>query len=1155
MNSPIPNFANLNKGLRERPSVVEPTQQNTVTPRRSFFFNKPSGFFGEFKFPWSKRDRTSNKAMQEEDEVMKSNTKRKSSFLGFRRLFDQVLGNNKQPNPANENTKEFLWGNNNANMQQNLNANYNNIHDDFTIYTDNNANSNQQSFGPHSIPPQPQQVIFPNTGLINSFANMPQGGNYFPNPDQVTYEMYMNQTNRNMNINPNVFRPVNDHANNPLYTQRMPENYNPVYPQNLNANRNNFTNENQFPMNMNPNPTVLYSKRAPPKKIAPLMKKKTQISSDVVLNPSMPQNTKSEVFKTINRTYNTIHNFVKVSGYNPTEETIDPNLFRSETLSEEARSNLDLLEERLLGVQPDRVQQFVTLYETQEMQDVILGVKGEEIRAHRVVLLQSQYFVDQLKNTKATFHNEPARLRMPDCFRPESLRRVLRYMYHAELEKGEIETMNLPFAREMLLTAYRLKLFHLMKVLIVRVIIPKMDKSMCLEFLRDTFEREDAKILWKTLQHYCLNYFAVHSKSILSKYSKQIMGFESKLTYKLISKALMKCRDIEHMYELLAILVETGFAANLYDILEKVPLANDLESKRFDVKYISFKDEIVHLLDSKKCFETDLITCNDAFVGTSYSSKILEEKSTPTVSPGKSPQKKEVPNHLELNLRYNSKKPYNSLGNNEWAEIKRRDANYEMKIELTPSLKNKTIISQSFDSETRSWHLVVDIEEDQRMSVYLLEKGSPSHTKISGPFKYEFTTVRFLIQIKDGESDFETVIFHSFANDHNYCVGHRRLFNLAHLTNKNFLHLKIWMLEFPIYSCSLQYLSTRFNDLLKEALSNKDISKIISLRNDERIYLGTRKNDLNQRQRKPNKTEEDYKRDELRKRKSMNALEINFFRQMDNVNSQKQQENTQQENVDPLAANALNPNLASGTGYSQAQFINNIPRANTSNQNYLEVVKQSRVKKFEELCPYDFYYIVSSDYLLIEHEKFLAAFLYSYALNKPEDMINLIVAGLRFSYLELSKLFNLARDLHPIKQSAFFISKLDFEVSKRINSNEPFDRPRRFYSPEMYKNWNFKTDLMNWLIESDHHEGYKIRLEELQKIIQQKEEQLRSQEMIISQMNAQINHINHLMNKRALEDGTKKIRVNPPEMDMMHMKRPASSPNWIGLIQENCNIF
>lgn len=305
-------------------------------------------------------------------------------------------------------------------------------------------------------------------------------------------------------------------------------------------------------------------------------------------------------------------------------------------------------------------------------------------------------------------------------------------MYHAELEEGELLTMTLVQAREMFLIAYVLKLFHLMKHLLARVIIPRMDKSMCFEFLKDSFERDDAKLIWKTLQHYCINFFAYNSKSIMNKSINPMNGLEIKLIYKLVSKALMQCKDIEHMYVLLGILVEHGFGANLLDIIEKIPLVNEINAKKFDLKYIPYKDDIFLSLEAKKCYSCDLITSEGCYMNGSLSGKILEERdynnsaasdASPGASASKSatakkanenntPSKKTAEfNHLDLNMRYNSKSHTIPSGN-QWPEIKRRDPNNEIKIDIDPSVKNKTIISQAFDSESRSWNLVLDVEED-----------------------------------------------------------------------------------------------------------------------------------------------------------------------------------------------------------------------------------------------------------------------------------------------------------------------------------------------------------------------------------------------------------------------------------------------------------
>jgi len=906
----------------------------------------------------------------------------------------------------------------------------------------------------------------------------------------------------------------------------------------------------------------------------------------------IPFNNDNQLVQASSRGFVSIPNNFNFQGYNPKEVTIDPNLFKGETLSDAAKKYLSILEQKLVGNHSlNRVNQYVQLYQANELHDVLLKFREpEEVKAHRVVLLQSPYFERIFQTYKTSISNEQIKILMPEFMTASSFKRVLRYMYYAELETSEIEIMELPMAREILLTAYMLKLYHLMNIVVVRVIIPKMDKQMCVEFLKDSFEREDekSKITWKSLQHYCLNFFALNSKSILNKYRDSLQDIDPKLMYKIVNKALTKCRDIQHMYELLSLLVESGFSLNLLDLLERIPGIKEKE-KKFDIKYIPNTEEISSSLEHKSCYLTELITCEEvySFNKDNMLCKIIEEKNTMT-SELSSKQKQSnlsVHNHLELNLKYNNKYTENIPESNEWPEIKKMDPVYEMKLLFKPEFLNKTILSQSFDSESRSWRLVIDIEEDQKLSVFLLEKGRPSHTPFGSPFKNEFTSVKFLVQFKDAEHEYETLIFHTFANDHSYCIGQRKLLDLSEFNNKNLLHVKVWMMEFPVYSCAIQYLSTRFNDLMKETFTDNDISKIISLKTEERAFLGTQKNNLNQ---PIHRTEDKRINDENKRRKSIHYLEGNFFRGMEQTHRNNNREEDS-DNIDPLAANSINP-LGNNRPHNtmNSSHINNLPslgnqskvincnydeRANNNEVDYMMKITgkatnnnnnrdpkpvqraPTQTKKFETLSPYDFYYLTSSDYLTIEHERFLAYFMYKFTLEKDEDMVNLITYGLRFSFIELSKLFNMARDLLTIRNNSVFINKLDFEINMRIQSTKPFDRPRKFYSTEMYKDWSFKDDLMRWLVESDHHEGYRLKVNELSKIIKSKENQLRNQEEVIIQMSSKIQQMDDAIARHITGEGLKRVRLERPAQGPLDRRNPQQNHGVLSLLKDSCNIF
>jgi hypothetical protein len=84
--------------------------------------------------------------------------------------------------------------------------------------------------------------------------------------------------------------------------------------------------------------------------------------------------------------------------------------------------------------------------------------------------------------------------------------------------------------------------------------------------------------------------------------------------------------------------------------------------------------------------------------------------------------------------------------------------------------------------------------------------------------------------------------------------------------------------------------------------------------------------------------------------------------------------------------------------------------------------------------------------LNIDHEKFILFFLYRYAINKTEQELVLLLKGLRFSYLEIKHLLDLARDHLVIRQNSYFIKKIEYEFQKRFHNLISIDeKPRKLY--------------------------------------------------------------------------------------------------------------
>ena len=92
------------------------------------------------------------------------------------------------------------------------------------------------------------------------------------------------------------------------------------------------------------------------------------------------------------------------------------------------------------------------------------------------------------------------------------------------------------------------------------------------------------------------------------------------------------------------------------------------------------------------------------------------------------------------------------------------------------------------------------------------------------PFRFEFTSCKVLLQIKDDGADHDAIFFYSFPNDHYYTIGYRKFVHLPYLVNKNQIAVNVWIVENPVYSSALQFMSTRFNEQLKEAFKENDIA-------------------------------------------------------------------------------------------------------------------------------------------------------------------------------------------------------------------------------------------------------------------------------------------------------------------------------------------
>ena len=489
--------------------------------------------------------------------------------------------------------------------------------------------------------------------------------------------------------------------------------------------------------------------------------------------------------------FSSIPNLIPYSGFPVSRQS----LFTKERgdLHKAGKSDAERIEALLPHKPPKRNEYFIELYNAMENSDVVLQTSDKEIKAHKEVLMQSSWFKGQLLKTKSQA-NELIMLRLPEQFKTSVLEKILKFLYFSTIDDKTLSSIDIITARDIFLLASVLNLGFLMKLLLCKIILPNCTEELCIELLIDSqnweIYNDGLAPIWKALKEFCKEFFATHSKSILKKYRSKLVGMGPELLLDLVNRAYLRLEDEAHLSDLLELLIEAGYAKDIYGILIS-------ESKkqsdyfRFDSKSLPCVDAILQL-NPLSCYETALITVDPV----DYISKA---------------RKHDLFNHSELSLKCDSYISGPLVSKSKIpATIEEIEPDYIFKHALT-NCNCKTIITELFYSESQAWSLVIDIDKEQNVSIFLQERGAKPTTgkSVIG----DFTSVRFTFQIEDEGNNYRSTTFFTFPKNQNLAVGHRKFFSLPSLVGKDGLLIKVWIEEFQIYAACLHHLSSKFADL------------------------------------------------------------------------------------------------------------------------------------------------------------------------------------------------------------------------------------------------------------------------------------------------------------------------------------------------------
>lgn len=473
--------------------------------------------------------------------------------------------------------------------------------------------------------------------------------------------------------------------------------------------------------------------------------------------------------------------------------------------------------------------------------DVILIVGNEEIHSHKIILISKSVFLkeliikneNELKSNKGfttigyNYQQSTMKIVLNEKINVEILNLVLQYMYLNIISTEVIPKSNqskkrqalifkdkplfqiedLKKLREMLLLADYLMINSLQKVIIVKYIVPNITKEYSIKLLKDAYKRKttaDTVDVWKLLMNFSLNSVAKNSSFLIKSYRNELLSMNPDLLIKVVEQSAFYLIEESHLSNLIKLITDIGYASDIFELNIKLskPYMN---CRLFDSQDIDISP-ILKSISSINPIELSLIEDHKYRENNNKNQESKENKGNCMDNINKSKRMSPTENlSPNIDLKSNND-PTFSLA-------------FSIDDEKTESC---TIISQVFNSNSRSWSLKIDISQEGEVSLFLIERGEvyiidkklEVKTGFRDRFSIKFSSILFEFEVKDVSFCRNGVIFYSFPHDHHHIIGHSNFFNLKQLSRKDRCLINVWIKEFPLHSACLQHISENFYQLL-----------------------------------------------------------------------------------------------------------------------------------------------------------------------------------------------------------------------------------------------------------------------------------------------------------------------------------------------------
>ena len=811
---------------------------------------------------------------------------------------------------------------------------------------------------------------------------------------------------------------------------------------------------------------------------------------------------------------------------------------------------------------------FEHLYYSHDFSDVVLKLNNNVIQAHKVVLASSsKVFMELIKSAEEEFkynmNNQGYNMNingtniieilLPENFDFKIFNEIIKWIYCGKINDNlSIETL-----RIMLIMSEKLKIISLVKILIVKYLIPQISKENAISLCIDAYTRgnsnHETSSCWDLLLNYSLNYIGKNSISLIKTNPEKLLIMDVGLLIKCVKICMDNIVDLEQLSSILQILMQKGVANNIFDLLqkevEKVKICRCYDSQNINIDLLLGYFEKKNIPFSFPLINEETVVNNIIIVNNNDIN--INNPNTNSVSPfnpydnernilNNNPSK----DQSFLSTSMNSKK--NNYLNNTYSNFTfARNDESLFNINNQNSSFNLTENNSSFNfsesnlEEEKNYNDIYNYLSPNTNTNYYENLRNEKYYAFDFIFKFPEELKYSDMSISNGLSVFSEKFEYR---------GH--LWSIkVDLNNKGdfsfFLIERGDSVNFDKNNSLIKYNSILFEYVIRDTNFEKSNQIFFSFNKNQHQIIG-QKNFININQ-LTNKNKFHFIL--YIKRFPLHSGIIQYFN--DNFNY-----------IFLNKANDVDKNknlyLLSKSKFQQYKNVKYQKRDSYYNNNFKDIINgdnnhnpiNSNLSdlKFEYLNmnQFDLVSLLYSDYLPVESENTIIGVIYFYCMKKDPKFIDNIMKGIRYEFVNFRILCSLARDHDAIKNCPTFRKEFKLELKKRIKkmseNNNTFNNNRLYLRKNIRRNnyilnnnedglsgMNISDEIITFFLEKRDHEEYKDKLLSLKKELKNEkritEERIKNLEEENVQLNLEKNRLinenkrmkNKIINKGMLE--------------------------------------